>query len=419
MDFGRRIRERLSDTPLKAPAFVIPILGIVLAALLVSYKAGHSDYIDKIERNEYGESPRKEWVIVEVEGEDTQELEIEVLPREYTEEEIQSMFRQAMKVLDQTITGENQSLDYVCRDLDLPQKLPGFPFSIVWEFSRYDVIDMNGKLKQELVRELDKNQEGILININAVLKYKEREALYSAPARIFAEEKTESTSERILELLQRADGETRTDRFLALPDQFEGKKLRWESVGGINIPAIILLSIIAAICIVLLKKQEKEKRNKERQEQMLCDYPEIISQFTMLMGAGMTAKNMWKKVTEDYREKKKQSGRERAVYEEMLYTWQEMQSGIAESESYERFARRCGLTVYMKFGALLSQNLKKGTKGLADMFRVEAVQAMEERKSRAKRLGEEAGTKLLAPMFLMLAVVMAVIIIPAFWSIQI
>ena len=96
-----------------------------------------------------------------------------------------------------------------------------------------------------------------------------------------------------------------------------------------------------------------------------------------------------------------------------------MKSGIAEAESYERFARRCGLTVYMKFGALLSQNLKKGTKGLADIFRMEAVQAMEDRKSRAKRLGEEAGTKLLVPMFLMLAVVMAVIIIPAFWSIQI
>lgn len=419
MDFGQRIRERLSDTPLKAPAFVILILGIVLAVLLVSYKGGRSDHIDKIERNEYGESPRKEWVIVEVEGEDAQELEIEVLPREYTEEEIQSMFRQAMKVLDRTITGENKSLDYVCRDLNLPQKLPDFPFSIVWEFSRYDVINMSGKLNEELVRELDKNQEGILININAVLKYQEKEALYSAPARIFAEEETENTAERILELVKRTDGETRTERFLALPDQFEGRKLSWESVGGTNIPAIILLSIIGGICTVLLKKQEKEKKNKERQEQMLCDYPEIISQFTMLMGAGMTAKNVWKKVTEDYREKKKQSGRERAVYEEMLYTWQEMQSGIAESESYERFARRCGLTVYMKFGALLSQNLKKGTKGLADMLRVEAVQAMEERKSRAKRLGEEAGTKLLVPMFLMLAVVMAVIIIPAFWSIQI
>ncbi len=52
------------------------------------------------------------------------------------------------------------------------------------------------------------------------------------------------------------------------------------------------------------------------------------------------------------------------------------------------------------------------------MLRMEAIQAFEERKARAKRLGEEAGTKLLAPMFLMLAVVLVIVIVPAFLSIQ-
>ncbi len=66
----------------------------------------------------------------------------------------------------------------------------------------------------------------------------------------------------------------------------------------------------------------------------------------------------------------------------------------------------------------MSQNLRKGTKGLTQMLRMEAIQAFEERKARAKRLGEEAGTKLLAPMFLMLAVVLVIVIVPAFLSIQ-
>ena len=43
----------------------------------------------------------------------------------------------------------------------------------------------------------------------------------------------------------------------------------------------------------------------------------------------------------------------------------------------------------MKFGALLAQNLKKGTKGMTDLLRNESDQAFENRKSRAKRLGEE------------------------------
>ncbi len=42
--------------------------------------------------------------------------------------------------------------------------------------------------------------------------------------------------------------------------------------------------------------------------------------------------------------------------------------------------------------------------------------AFEERKQQAKRLGEEAQTKLLFPMILMLTVVMIIIMIPAYMS---
>lgn len=44
------------------------------------------------------------------------------------------------------------------------------------------------------------------------------------------------------------------------------------------------------------------------------------------------------------------------------------------------------------------------------------IHALEERKNMALRLGEEAGTKLLIPMFLMLGIVIVVLIVPAFMS---
>ena len=80
---------------------------------------------------------------------------------------------------------------------------------------------------------------------------------------------------------------------------------------------------------------------------------------------------------------------------------------------------RCGLASYRKFGSMLSQNLRKGTKGMADLLKKEAADAFEDRKNRARKLGEEAGTKLLGPMFMMLAVVIVIIVIPAFFTIQI
>ena len=132
----------------------------------------------------------------------------------------------------------------------------------------------------------------------------------------------------------------------------------------------------------------------------------------------MTVKWAWRKVVEDYVCHKEMWG-ERYVYEEMRRTCHEMESGITEAESYERFGRRCGVQIYIRLGALLSQNLRKGNRGLTELLRLESVQAFEERKARAKRLGEEAGTRLLLPMFLMLAVVLVIVIVPAFLSVQV
>ena len=53
------------------------------------------------------------------------------------------------------------------------------------------------------------------------------------------------------------------------------------------------------------------------------------------------------------------------------------------------------------------------------MLQMEAVHAFEERKALAKRVGEEASTKLLLPMFFMLGIVLVIVIVPAFLSIQI
>ena len=132
----------------------------------------------------------------------------------------------------------------------------------------------------------------------------------------------------------------------------------------------------------------------------------------------MTVKRAFRKVVEEYERQKKMTG-VRCAYEEMQKTCREMESGHTEAESYENFGRRCKVQAYVRFGALLSQNLRKGTRGLTELLKMEAIQAFEDRKARARRLGEEAGTKLLLPMFLMLTVVLVIVIVPAFLSMQI
>ena len=97
----------------------------------------------------------------------------------------------------------------------------------------------------------------------------------------------------------------------------------------------------------------------------------------------------------------------------MYLTGSQIKSGISEAQAFREFGNRCGLQQYMKLAALLEQNRKNGSRNLRERLRLEMAEAFEERKHQARRLGEEAGTKLLVPLFLLLAVVMVMIAVPA------
>jgi hypothetical protein len=62
---------------------------------------------------------------------------------------------------------------------------------------------------------------------------------------------------------------------------------------------------------------------------------------------------------------------------------------------------------------MVSHNIRKGAVSLPMLLRQEAKEAFEERKHLARKQGEQAGTKLLAPMMLLLAITMVVIMVPA------
>lgn len=373
----------------------------------------------RINREDYGGNSVNHQLQMQIEGEKSENVEIQVSPRMYSEEEVQSLFRQAMNKLDQVILGENETADHVVKPLCFPQELEGYPFAISWEPGRYDVMDMNGRINQDAVLEEDPEGEGVLVKITGILRYGTEEAAYNTQVLVFADvEETEMIRNQVLNAARQAEEVSREEKSFVLPEQVNGRTVRWRFRKESKVMPVLMLGAVICVFLVVQERQKKEKQRKDRKEQMLFDYPEIVSQFTMLMGAGMTAKNVWKKITADYCGQKERGGRVRDAYEEMVITLQEMQSGIPEAECYERFAARCGLVPYMKMGALLSQNLRKGAKGTSDMLKMEAIQAMEDRKSRARRLGEEAGVKLLLPMLLMLVIVLVIVVVPAFLSID-
>lgn len=176
-----------------------------------------------------------------------------------------------------------------------------------------------------------------------------------------------------------------------------------------------LIVCLAAALVYGAGGREIENRLQKRNRELLLDYPEIVNKLMLYLGAGMTIRNAFLKMGEDYK-KQRIAERKRYIYEEIVLLCHELQSGVSEMEAYEHLGRRCRQQSYMKLCTLLSQNLRKGSNDLLIMLRQEAAHSFEERKNTAKKLGEEAGTKLLLPMMMMLCIVMVLIMIPSYFS---
>ncbi len=390
-------------------------LGLILYDFHASMKA--SDGI--IKRNDYGQGSRTENLEAEVEGESEKiPLEIEVKERQYQAEEVQDFFDRILGKLDKKILEDNESFQHVNQNLNLITSIDGEPVEISWELDRYDLMNVKGEIMKEEI-----NPEGEIINLQAVLTYTENEAYqasYQQAVCVFPKtaSKEMEVAGEINEKIQKNQEKNASKETFTLPKTINGKKISYYLPFDSRGVVLVVMSILILILLWLLGKQRGKELEDQRKEELLLDYPELVNKLTLFLGAGMTVKRAWRKIIQDYEASLKEQT-PRYVYEEMKLTLREIESGVPETESYENFGRRCNLPCYLKLGALLSQNLRKGVKGLGEMLHIESLQAFEERKARAKRKGEEAGTKLLLPMFLMLAIVLVIVIMPAFLTLQI
>ena len=397
---------------------MLVVFSVGVAALIWDYNGAYRKNVEEITRKTYGKGKKTEELRVEGKDRVLGEIPIEVTEQVYGEQEISQVLKQAVKKMDSLILGENVSLDHVDRDLNLLTEIPGKPIDVTWKLDRYDVINIYGKLKEDKLV-----SEGTPVKLTAILTYREdveKQVLYECMAMVYP--RMTGSDGALLEKVRRTvaekDQDTRESGTLTLPKQVDGQEIHFYTVMNWRGAVIMAAAVVISVLFFALDKQNEIKEKQARQKQMCLDYPEVISKLTLYLGAGMTVKKAWRKITEGYM-KEKEDKNERYVYEEMRQTCHEMDSGVTEAEGYENFGRRCDLQIYIRLGALLSQNLRKGTKGLSELLKLESIQAFEERKARAKRLGEEAGTKLLLPMFLMLAVVLIIVIVPAFLTMQI
>lgn len=227
------------------------------------------------------------------------------------------------------------------------------------------------------------------------------------------EESLEESIERELKALNEEKQEA--DKYY-LPSEVNGIHIQWSYPTDHSGMIILGLSMLSGILLIMLKEQRRIKEEKERNEQLLRDYPNLVTKLCLLLQAGMTIRRAFEKTAMDYRKHYKKKTAVRYAYEEMLIACYEMESGVSEIQAYEGFGRRCNQVQYRTLATLLTQNLKRGSRKILDLLEQESVSAFEDRKRHARIQGETAATKLLLPMVLMLLVVLVILMVPACMS---
>ncbi len=386
---------------------VVVVLGIILSAVLWIKERSHVDIVDnRLYRNAYGDGVRQVELVAE-NGSEEIALSLEIEEKQYDAKELDALMQDFIPILEETVLGDNQSIDMVQQDLCFVDGIEGFPFLVEWSTDG-EYIDYDGHLLCESLK------QPVVVKITAVISYNLYETEHSMSCYVYPPKADNDTDTMLENELKQTEADSRENEFMTLPSEINGTGLSWSFKKSYNALLVLIAAPLIALLLYYSFDRDLYRQVEDRKQELRLDYPEVVSSLALLIGAGMTPTNAWAKLVKDYVTKKENTGKTRCVYEEMLFTVREIQNGISQMSAYERFGLRCQLTNYNKLAAMMAHNVTKGSSNLADLLREEAANAFEERKHMARELGEKAGTKLLMPMMLLLGMIMVIIVVPAF-----
>lgn len=411
---GKRKEELIYLYLKKLISLLLPgITGVLLLMLIFLPGSKQGEKVlenNLLQRPEPGEQSKTIELEVEFAGE-KRRVKVDVPARRYTSEQRQAKLEEAKAYIRNHYLGGNDSSEEIRSSLNLVEVIPESAVSIRWKTDLEGYVGLDGSIAWEKV---DREQK---VEITAVLSYEAYQEEVPLELTIQPEKQTAAQSgwEKWRQGLQNQTEKTAETTYLELPEKIDGKQVRYREWRGDEWKIVLGGGVFFLLMIPVALESRMKHDLEQRDRELRLEYPEILEQFVLLIGAGMTIRSAWFRIVREYEGKRDRGKIQRKyAYEEMLVSVREMENGMSERRSYELFGKRTGILSYMKFSALLVQNLRKGTADLLDILEYETADAFRERKENARTLGEEASTRLLFPMMLMLALIFAMILYAAF-----
>lgn len=147
---------------------------------------------------------------------------------------------------------------------------------------------------------------------------------------------------------------------------------------------------------------------QKRDQQILMELPELLSKMMLLVGAGETVQRALLHCVE-----RKGADTEHPLYRELRQTVAEWESGFSFQQAFEHLSKRCGIQEMTVFTTTVLLNMRRGGSDFVMALRELSQTLWGKRTSISRTRGEQASSKLVFPMALILLTVIVLVGAPA------
>lgn len=362
-------------------------MGLLLSSIFLTAMGGtkQSAQMHTLPRPAYGEKDQTQTMLVSAEGEEAQ-IRVKVPQKEVDSRQAEENIESAIRQLEEYVQGMEQ--------LQLPVKIG----DVTIQYEDTDEVRIREDGSIRLIGE-----ESGPFRITALLScgpyHTSHDLDFTVP-----EAEEASFARQVQEALQGAE---LTEEALILPSVLGQKQLSWylsekESEGRSGILFAGLLPVI----LTLVRRLELRQQEKKKKRQMEQGYPVMIQKLTVYLGAGLSIQNAWERIAES-------GNRRDPLIMEMNAAKVQMSNGMPQQEALRQFGRRVQDPQLRRLANMLYRNLRRGDEFLLERLKEMNSEAWEEHKKRVRIQSEEAETKMLVPMILMLTVILMIILTPA------
>ena len=331
---------------------------------------------------------------------DSEDVNLVIAPKEYSKEEAYKVFAKRKDECIKHMLKDNESVDDIRSNINLEGMEYNDGVVACWNVQG-DSIDVDGSI----------NRDGDVVSCDLILtmSYKEWKKEYKVPLAITG------SKESLQSVIQKyIDDQDKTNAYVTLPEEIGDEKISFKEEESPVWIIVLIGGVIYAFAMFFIRDLEIKDKLRDRHEEMISDYPELLNKFVLLLRAGLGNVKALERIVLEY----EKQGNYRYAYEEIKYMLDRIRLGEGEEKAYENYAKRCNEICYSKFAGMLSENLKRGNLNMKESLNDELNRAWKERENILRIKGERVGTKLVNPMILILIVTLVMIIVPAFMSMK-